>query len=454
MSFKKNDPKIIKGWVFYDWANSVYSLVITSTIFPIFYSSLTTDTYKKIYNSYQDVWFDEPIQSKIEILGHFFAPDALFSYSLTISFILVVLSTPVLSSIADVTGTKKKFLKFFCYLGSFSCMALFFFTDKSRIIYGLFLNVTASIGFWGSLVFYNSYLPDIATEDEQDRVSAKGYIMGYAGAMILLILCLVLIEKVANVENKEFYTRLSFILTGIWWLGFGQYTFSVLPDNPKQSGVRKRSLILSSFSNLKKIQTELFEIRNLKYFLFSFFFYSIGIQTIFLMAALFGANEINLNSFKLIISILLTQLIAIIGAYLCSALSKKVGNKMVLIICICIWIGICIAGFLLDKTNPNIEYYFYVVAGMVGLVMGGIQSISRSTYSKMLPEKDQHITTTYFSFYDVIEKFAIIVGSFIYGLLIDLTGNMRYSILAMSVTFIIGLFFMFFVRFKNTNTIN
>ncbi len=451
MSFTKNDPKVVRAWSFYDWANSVYSLVITSTIFPIYYSIITTDSYKKVYNPYRKVWYDEAVHSKIELFGRHFSPDALFSYSLTISFIFVVLTTPVLSSIADVTGTKKKFLKFFCYLGSFSCMGLFFFTSESQILYGLILNITASIGFWGSLVFYNSYLPDIATEDQQDRISAKGYIMGYLGAMILLILCLLLIEVVASPENKIFYTRLSFILTGIWWLGFAQYTFANLPDNQKIEGVKKRSLVFNSFSTLKKIQSELFQERNLKYFLLSFFFYSIGIQTIFLMAALFGSNEINLESTKLIISILLTQLIAIVGAYLCSALSKKIGNKLTLIICISIWIIICMAGFFLDKTNPNIEYYFYVVAGLVGLVMGGIQSMSRSTYSKMLPEKDRNITATYFSFYDVLEKCAIIVGSFTYGYLIDLTGNMRYSIFAMSIAFIIGLIFMLFVSPKKIN---
>ncbi|MDR1877686.1 MAG: MFS transporter [Flavobacteriaceae bacterium] len=451
MNLIKNDPKTIRAWAFYDWANSVYSLVITSTIFPVYYSILTTDSYKKVYNDYQDVWYEEPVHAPIELFGMHFAPDALFSYSLTLSFIFVVFSSPVFSSIADVTGAKKKFLKFFCYLGSLSCIGLFFFTDKSQIMYGLILNVMASIGFWGSLVFYNSYLPDIATEDQQDKISAKGYIMGYLGAVLLLVLCLFLIEGIAPAEDKILYTRLSFVLTGLWWLGFAQYTFANLPDNPKVEGIKKRSVIFSSFLTLKKIQSELFEEKNLRLFLISFFFYSIGIQTIFLMAALFGSNEINLESNKLIVSILVTQIVAIIGAYLCSALSKKTGNKMVLIICICIWIGICFAGFFLDKTNPYIEYYFYIVAGLVGLVMGGIQAMSRSTYSKMLPEKDRNITATYFSFYDVLEKCAIVVGSFTYGYLIDVTGNMRYSVLAMSIAFIIGLFFMFFVDSKKIN---
>lgn len=448
MAILKNNLKILKAWTFYDWANSVYSLVITATIFPIYYSILTTDFYKKVYNPNRDIWYKEAIHSKIEFFGRHFVPDALFGYSLTLSFIFVVLTTPIFSSIADVTGTKKKFMKFFCYLGSLSCIGLFFFTDKSQIGYGLFLNVTASIGFWGSLVFYNSYLPDIATEDNQDAVSAKGYIMGYLGAIILLVICLVLIEVIASPENKIFYTRLSFVLTGLWWLGFAQYTFANLPDNPKTGGVNKKSLIFNSFSTIHKIQSELFKIKNLKYFLLSFFFYSVGIQTIFLMATLFGSNEINLDSSKLIISILSIQLIAIVGAKLYSSLSKKIGNKYVLIICICIWIGICMAGFFLDKSDPNIEYYFYIVAGLVGLVMGGIQSISRSTYSKMLPEKSQDTTTTYFSFYDVLEKCAIVVGSFTYGYLIDITGNMRYSILAMSVAFFISLIFMFFVNLK------
>ncbi|TWP23412.1 MFS transporter [Apibacter muscae] len=445
---EKNNPKILSAWIFYDWANSVYSLVITSTIFPIYYSILTTERNTKNYNEYRNVWYDTPIRSIIQIFGQKYEPDALFSYSFTISFIMVVISTFFLSSLADVTGNKKNFLKFFCYLGAFSCIGLFFFIEKSQILYGLFLNITASVGFWGSMVFYNSYLPDIATEDRQDQVSAKGYMLGYLGSMLLLILCLFLIEVVAPEDEKLLYIRICFALTGMWWLGFAQYTFKFLPKNHKQEGIRKKTVIINSFKTFYLLYRRIIKNKNLSFFLLSFYFYSVGVQTIFLIAALFGTNEINLESYKLIISILLIQLIAILGAYLCSQFSKVIGNKVVLIICISIWVVICLGGYLLDKTDPNIEYYYYIAAAMVGLVMGGIQSLSRSTYSKMLPEEDKDITATYFSFYDILEKLAIILGTFISGYLINKTGNMSNSIFAMSLFFFVGLFFMILVKIK------
>lgn len=441
----KNNPKVIRAWTFYDWANSVYSLVITSTIFPIYFSVLTTDSVRKVYNKYQNIFYEEPIQSKIKLFGRLFEPDALFSYSLTLSFLFVVITTPVFSAIADTTGTKKRFLQFFCYMGSLSCMGLFFFTDKSNLLYGLVLNFTSSVGFWGSLVYYNSYLPEIADESKQNSVSAQGYIMGYIGSLLLLISCLVLIEGLAPETEKSLYTRICFLLTGLWWLGFAQYTFYYLPNNAKHGEIKK-GIVKDSITGFIKIQKELFSEKNLKNYLLSFFFFSLGMQTIFLMATLFGKNEVNLESNKLIMTILLLQVEAIFGAYLCSFVAKKIGNKKVLIICICIWIFICLCGFFLDKTNPNIEYYFYLIAGLVGLVMGGIQSMSRSTFSKMLPK--DNIKVSYFSFYDVFEKLSIVFGTFIYGYLIDLTGSTRYSVLAMSVSFVISLFFIISVHSK------
>ena len=443
----KNNPKTICAWTFYDWANSVYSLVITATIFPIYYSLLTTDS-KEVYNS-KNILVSESVRSQIFLFGRHYEADSLFTYSLTLSFIIIVLTTPVLSSIADTLGAKKKFLKFFCYLGALSCMGLFFFTDKSLIKYGLFLNITSSIGFWGSLVFYNSFLPDIATEDHQDKVSARGYIMGYLGSIILLIICTILIQT-ASSENRTFYFRVCFLLTGLWWSGFAQISFAGLPKGEK-NGTLKLSVVKDSFRTLKNIQIELFKYKSLKYFLLSFFCFSIGIQTIFLTATLFGANELRLDSLILILCILSIQIIAIFGAYLCSTLAKIIGNKWVLIGCIITWTIICSFGFILDKADPNVNYYFYVACGLVGLVMGGIQSISRSTYSKMLPPKDAKATATYFSFYDVMEKCAIIVGTFAYGYLNQRTGNMRYSILAMSIAFIFSLFFILFVNAKRIN---
>ncbi len=476
----KNNPKITKAWALYDWANSVYSLVITSTIFPIYYSILTTASEKMEYVQETGQWIKVPVRHMITIFGKEYQPDAIYGYSLTISFLIVVLISPFLSSLADTIGNKKSFLQFFCYLGATSCMGLAMFTGMQNVFLGLLFSITASVGFWGSLVFYNSFLPDIATPDKQDALSAKGYVYGYLGSVVLVIICLVLIQVFAqNDEEAKMYTRISFLLTGAWWFGFAQYTFKHLPQfgnikeslpkdlvllnykniflrHEEQGGVWQvikdnirfyRDIGRQSFRELFKVGRVLFKDRNLKFFLSSFFFYSVGMQTIFLMATLFGKSEINLDQDKLIMTLLLIQIEAIIGAVVFSRLSRKIGNKNVISIAIVLWIVACLSAYFLNKENPNVEYQFYVIAGIIGLVMGGLQAMSRSTYSKLLPENSMD-NTTFFSFYDVLEKIAIIIGTFIFATMIEKYHNMRYPALSMSLFFFVGLVLIRFLKVK------
>lgn len=476
----KNNPKLMKAWAVYDWANSVYSLVITSTIFPIYYSILTTKHEEKQYVEETGRWIDVPVRHMIKIFGSEFQPDEIYGYSLTISFLIVVLLSPFLSSLADTIGNKKSFLQFFCYLGATSCMGLAMFTGMHNVFLGLLFSITASVGFWGSLVFYNSFLPDIATRDKQDALSAKGYVYGYLGSVVLVIICLVLIQVFAKgAEQQLLFTRISFLLTGAWWFGFSQYTFKHLPQFgdvkdklPKDLvllnyknifkkheeqggffGVLKDNLSFykdiskESFRELFKVGNELFKDKNLKFFLSSFFFYSVGMQTIFLMATLFGKSEINLAQDKLIGTLLVIQIEAIIGAVIFSRLSRKIGNKNVISIAIVLWIVACIWAFFLNKENPTVEYQFYGVAAVVGLVMGGLQAMSRSTYSKLLPE-DSMENTTFFSFYDVLEKLAVILGTFIFATLIGQFNNMRYAALSMTLFFAAGLILIRFLNVK------
>ncbi|SDI65685.1 MFS transporter, UMF1 family [Chryseobacterium taeanense] len=496
----KNNPKIMKAWAVYDWANSVYSLVITSTIFPIYYSILTTAYEKKEYVQETKSYIDVPVRHMITIFGKEYQPDAVYGYSLTISFFIVVLLSPFLSSLADTIGNKKSFLQFFCYLGATSCMGLAMFTGMHNVFLGLLFSITASVGFWGSLVFYNSFLPDIATRDKQDALSAKGYVYGYIGSVVLVIICLVLIQVVAkgDPEKQLLFTRVSFLLTGAWWFGFSQYTFKHLPQfgdvkeklpkdlvllnyknlfkkHEEQGGffeVLKDNLCFykdigkESFNELFKVGKELFKHRNLKFFLSSFFFYSVGMQTIFLMATLFGKSEINLPQDKLIGTLLIIQIEAIIGAVIFSRLSRKIGNKNVISIAVVLWIVACIWAYFLNKENPTVEYQFYGVAGVVGLVMGGLQAMSRSTYSKLLPENSME-NTTFFSFYDVLEKIAIIVGTFVFALFIDKydslreifakidimlpsASGMRFAAFSMAIFFFIGLILIRFLKLNNT----
>ncbi|MGZ5192583.1 MAG: MFS transporter [Kaistella sp.] len=476
----KNNPKIMKAWAYYDWANSVYSLVITSTIFPIYYSILTTASEKSEYVEATGQWIKVPVRHMITVFGKQYQPDAIYGYSLTISFLIVVLLSPILSSLADTIGNKKSFLQFFCYLGATSCMGLAMFTGMQNVFLGLLFSITASVGFWGSLVFYNSFLPDIATRDKQDALSARGYVYGYIGSVVLVVICLVLIQVFAETpEEAKMYTRISFLLTGAWWFGFAQYTFKHLPQfgnvkdqlpkdlvllnyknifqkHEEQGGFWEvlkdnicfyKDVVKESFRELFKVGRTLFADRNLKFFLSSFFFYSVGMQTIFLMATLFGKSEINLQQDRLILTLLLIQIEAIIGALFFSWLSKKIGNKNVISIAIILWIVACLSAYFLNKENPNVEYQFYGIAAIIGLVMGGLQAMSRSTYSKLLPE-DSMDNTTFFSFYDVLEKLAIILGTFIFATMIEKYHNMRFAALSMTIFFFAGLVLIRFLKVK------
>lgn len=493
----KNNPQIMRAWAIYDWANSVYSLVITSTIFPIYYSILTTAYEKNEFVEETGRWIKVPVRNMVNFFGKDYQPDAVYGYSLTLSFLIVVVLTPILSSLADIIGNKKSFLQFFCYLGATSCMGLALFVNMKTIYLGLLFSVLASIGFWGSLVFYNSFLPDIATKDKQDALSARGYVYGYIGSVVLVIICLLLIQVVAkNAKEALIYTRVSFLLTGAWWFGFSQYTFRYLPQFGEIKEQLPKDLVLLNFKNifkshneyggwllvmrrniqfyveiiresfkeLYKVGKELFKTPNLKYFLSSFFFYSVGMQTIFLMATLFGKSEINLAQEKLILTLLLIQIEAIIGAVIFSRLSRRIGNKNVISITVFLWIIVCVWAYVLDKSNPNIEYHFYAVAGLVGLVMGGLQAMSRSTYSRLLPENSMD-NTTYFGFYDVLEKVAIMIGAFIFSFIIDnynfikdgfaqieielpTAAGMRFAAFFMGIFFLIGLILIRFIKIR------
>ena len=420
---KRGDKKLYRSWAFYDWANSVYSLVISSAVFPIYYQTLTTtETTDQVY-----------------FLGTSFNNTTLYTYALSVSFLIVAFLSPILSGIADYTGRKKTFLKFFCYLGSFSTMGLFFFTGIENLGLGLFLSITSSIGFWGSLVFYNAYLPEVAFPEQQDKVSALGFSYGYVGSVILLVFNLMMLSnpEMFGITDPTLPARISFVTVGVWWMGFAQITFARLPENVFHKKPKK-DYILKGFRELGVVYKQLKNLPTLKRYLISFFLYSVGVQTIILVAGIFGSKELGLSADKLIMTILLIQLVGIVGAHLFSWISKKFGNLLALKITITIWMLITLLAFFLEKDNPNIDLQFYSLGACIGLVMGAIQSLSRSTYSKLLPE-DTEDHATYFSFYDVTEKIAIVFGTWIYGAILAVTGSMKNSVLVLGVFFILGL---------------
>lgn len=437
----KGDKRTIRGWVMYDWANSVYNLVISSAIFPIFYDTVTTNAFKARYFNIS-VEDKEALASKvlpdgINVTVNFFgweiANSALMSFVLSASFLIVSFLSPFLSGIADYLGNKKRFLQFFCYLGAISCMSLYFF-NVEHIEWGLLSLFLASIGFWDSLVFYNAYLPEIAEPKDHDRISARGFSMGYFGSMILLVICLAMIMGFGGE-----YTKYCFVLVGIWWIGFSQLTYRVLP-NTRKNGNRERGYIWKGFRELKLVFKEFRETRRLKRYLFAFFFFNTGVQTVMLMATFFAKKEIfsDGNDSGLIVAILLIQILGAAGAFLMSRLSGMIGNVKTLGVSIVIWIGVCAAAFVI-KTPVQ----FYFLAGTVGLVMGGVQAIARSTYSKFLPETEDH--ASYFSFYDATEKIGIVCGTLFFGLMEIWFDSIRFSVLAVAFFFVVGLLMLFFV---------
>lgn len=413
---KIGDKKLINAWAFYDWANSVYSLVISTAVFPLYYTAITDG-------------------KTVSFLGmEWDHPDTLYSYGLSFSFLLVAFMSPILSAIADYTGNKKRFLQIFCWIGSLSVMSLYFFEGIDTVWIGIVFTILASIGFWSSIVFYNAYLPEVAHPEDQDRVSAKGFIFGYIGSVILLVINLMMIQmpETFGIDSGT-ASRISFVMVGLWWIGFAQVTFRRLPNNVFHKKPEK-DYIWKGFKELKIVWNEVKNYPTLKGFLAAFFLLSIGVQTIILMAAIFGSEELGLEATSLIITILVIQLVAIVGASLFSNLSKKYGNFKALKITVLIWILVCLGAFMLHKELPNVDIYFYALGGLLGMVLGAVQSLSRSTYSKLLPETEDH--ATYFSFYDVTEKIAIVLGTFVYGLLYALTDSMQWSVLCLAIFFV------------------
>lgn len=447
---KTYDRSIQKAWTFYDWANSVYALVISTAIFPIYYNAVTSTRQ------------GENLIDEVSFFGYTLVNTQVYSYVVGASLLVVMILSPILSGIADYSGRKKMFLQFFCYLGSAACIGLFFFSPE-HLELSMLAVLFASIGYWSSIVFYNAYLPEIAPPEEQDALSAKGYVRGYVGSVLLLILILVMIQVI-----DEGLTAWSFILVAIWWAGFAQITFRKLPKTSKGK-VLDGNMWSKGFQELRSVWRQMSGLTRLKRYLLAFFIFSMAVQTIMLMAQFFGMKEVHtysdptgvgygifpqliiretgLSTTQLIVAIILVQLIAVPGAWLFSRGSTLLGNVRMLIIALISWIFVCLfAYFIVDTPNE-----FYIAAGWIGFMMGGTQSLSRSTYSKMLPETSDH--TSFFSFYDVLEKLGIVIGMLAFGYIEGLTGSMRNSVLSLVVFFVLGLIALFFIPAEPKKTV-
>ncbi len=413
---KRAFNKVQRAWAFYDWANSVYSLVIGTVLLPIYYEEVTKSSGNEI----------------ISVFGIEFINTALYSLVISISFFIIAVLSPYLASLADYSGKKKNFMKVFVWIGASACLGLFFF-NEGAIWIGLVGALFASLGFTGSLVFYNAFLPEIAEVEKQDRLSARGFALGYFGSSLLLIFNLLMVQKPEwfGLDGAGIATRISFLMVGVWWLGFSQYTFKHLPNKEKSKADRPKSMVTEGYTKLANVWQEFMQMPRLKRFLFSFFWYSTGVQTIILLASIFGAKVLGLETSQLIVSILTIQFVGIAGAILFSRISERIGNIKGIGIAVFIWIGVCLGAYFVQTANE-----FYIVAGIVGLVMGGIQALSRSTYSKLLPKTQDH--ATYFSFFDVTEKVATMAGMFTMFVIEETTGDLRNAALGLMAFFLLG----------------
>lgn len=421
--------KVINGWAMFDWANSVYNLVITSTIFPAYYEAIAKD----------EVSADGKV-AYVHFLGRKFVNTSLYNYALAFALLIVAIILPLLTSIADYRGNKKKFMAFFFTLGSIACASLYFFNSTSTLWIGILFMMLACICFWSSYVFSNSFLPEIAAPEDRDRVSAKGFSYGYVGSVILQIICFVFVmgHKSFGISEGE-GSRISFLLVGIWWLIFGYYSFFRLPNGTATANNNSSTnIITGGYKELVKVWKQLKKMPVIKRFLGSFFFYNMGVQTVMLAATLYGKSELEIPVPNLIAAILLIQLVAIPGAFTISKLSGKIGNFKALMWVISFWVLLCVAAYFVPK---HAIVQFYILGACVGFVMGGIQSLSRSTYSKLMPETKD--TASFFSFYDVTEKIAVVIGMLSFGYITELTGSQRGSVLALAVFFLIGLAILF-----------
>lgn len=423
-----NDKRTINGWAYFDWANSAYYLVISTAIFPIYFSSVTNEN--------------------ISLFGGTISNTALYSFSVSAAYILIAFLSPLLSGIADYTGRRMYFLKTFTLIGAIGCIALFFFQSPQTMWIGTAAFIMGTIGAAGGLVFYDSYLPLIASEDQYDKVSAKGYSYGYIGSVLLLIACLVMIQKPEwfHITNPTLPSRISFVLVGLWWIGFSQITFNRLPaDKPIP---HPRKLFAKGWNELMLVWQIIKQDKNTKRFLASYFFYIAGVHTVIYLATLFADRELGFKDSELILTILLLQLVAVPGALFFAFVSRRKGNKFSLLIQLVIWMIICVGAYATTE-----KWHFFSIAGLVGLVLGGIQALSRSTYAKLLEDRKED-PTSFFSFLDVLSKIAIVSGTFIFGLVNSITGNMRYSVLTLALFFIIGFFILTTVATSRINTSN
>lgn len=411
-----NDKKTINAWCMYDWANSAYSLVISSTLFPVYYEEATKIAF--------------PPEGIVDFLGFSIKNTVLYSYALSFAYLLIAISLPFLSGIADYTGRKSYFMRIFSTMGGVACGCMIFFNGHN-VELGIATFVVATMGYAGGLVFYNAFLPEIVTQDRFDSTSARGFSFGYVGSVLLLVINLAIIQAQTTGEAKLEATKWAFLMVGVWWIVFSMITFRFVKDATEKQKVTSH-ILTKGIDELKGVLAQLQDLPNAKRFLIAFFLYDAGVQTAMFLAPIFAKSVLNMDGGQLIITVLILQVVAILGSYLAAKLSEWKGNKVAIMVLLFIWTINCFLAYTIQTQEQ-----FYFVAACIGMVMGGIQSLSRATYAKLIPENTPN-TASFFSFFDLLDKIALVLGAFLFGYIELITGSMRNSILALGMFFVAG----------------
>jgi MFS transporter, UMF1 family len=409
----KKDKKTQLSWALYDFGNSAFATTMLAAILPIFYSSVAANT------------IDDGLATSY------------WGYANSIAVLIVAILAPILGAIADFSAAKKKFLRFFAFMGMIASVSLAF-TGEGDYIFVAVLFIIGSIGFSGANIFYDAFLPEVADDDDIDKVSSKGFALGYVGGGILLLINVVMILKPALFGlDVVGAMKVSFAMVGIWWLIFSIPLLRNIHDEKRQPVKRDKAYIAIGFSRIGNTFKEIKQFKQLLLFLFAFWLFNDGISTIIRMATIYG-TEIGIGQNDLIVALLITQFVGIPSTFFFGWLAGKISPKRALMITLFVYLGIVILGYFM-----NSAIHFYILATIVGLVQGGAQALSRSIYGRMVPANKKG---EFFGFYGISSKFSAVFGPFLFGFVGQLTGNSRYGILSLIFFFIAGIIILSFVN--------
>ncbi len=409
MADEAQHKRAIRSWVMYDWANSAFATTVMAAVLPIYYANV----------------------AGANLPGN--TATVYWAYTSSISLLVAAILGPILGAIADFSGMKKRFLTIFMFIGVAGTALLYFVRTGDWLMASIFF-VIGELGFAGSLVFYDSLLPHVARPDEIDQVSTRGYAIGYLGGGLLLAINLAMI-MLAPESMTGLMTRLSFLSVALWWFVFSIPVIRNVPEparRVKQNEVGGNP-VLVSFRRLGATFRDIRRYRQLFIFLVAFWFYNDGIGTIIKMATIYG-NEIGIGQTTLIGTLLMVQFVGVPFAFFFGWLAKRIGTKTSIYISLLVYTAIAVMGYFLSQ-----EWQFWALGIAVATVQGGSQALSRSLFGRLAPRSK---SAEFFGFFSVSEKFAGIVGPFVFGLVGQIMGNSRLAIVSLVIFFIIGAFLL------------